>query len=82
MSEDQPAGFRAEPAGNGLKRIREIGRDQWLVKKLSGTVILKRADAGSLKITALDANGMPTKELGSGGQIKLQEDVIYYLIAK
>ncbi len=55
MSEDMPSHFRAEPAGTGLQRIVEIGRDPWLVKNLSGIVKFKRADAGQpLKVTALD----------------------------
>ena len=45
MSEEQPSGFRTEPAPGGEKRILDIGRDPWLVREIQGTVRFKRADA-------------------------------------
>lgn len=82
MSEDEPTGFRAEPIGNGLQRIAEIGGDPWLVKNLSGTVKFKRSDAAELKVTPLDFNGYPRKPIGSATEIKLSPDTVYYLITR
>jgi hypothetical protein len=82
MSEDMASGFRTEPAGNRLKRIAEIGRDAWRVKNLAGTVKFKRADAGSLKVTALDYHGYPGKTVGAATEIKLNPETVYYLIAR
>lgn len=80
MSEERSTDFRTEPAGNGQKRIVDIGRDPWLVKDLSGTVKFKRADSADLKVTPLDFNGYPTKSIGSASEIKLSPTTIYYLI--
>ena len=82
MSEDMASGFRAEPAGKGLQRIVEIGRDPWLVKNLSGVVKFKRADAGQMKVTALDFNGYRTSEVGTAAEIKLKADTVYYLVMR
>ncbi|HZK80597.1 MAG TPA: hypothetical protein VFC46_06005, partial [Humisphaera sp.] len=71
MSEDEPSGYRTQEAGNGMKRILDIGRNPWLVKDLSGTVKFKRADAASLKVTTLDFNGYPLKATGTATEIKL-----------
>jgi len=82
MSEERPTGYRTEDAGNGKHRITDIGRDPWLVKELSGTVKLKRADAASLKVTALDFNGYPLKEVGTAAEIRLGAQTVYYLITR
>ena len=82
MSENVPSGFRTEPAGNGLKKILDIGRDPWRVKDLSGTVKFKRADAGSMKVTALDFNGYPGKTTGTAAEIRLSPETVYYLITR
>jgi hypothetical protein len=81
MSEERPTGFRTEDAGNGKHRIIDIGRDPWLVKGLAGVVKLKRPDAASLKVTALDFNGYPLKPMGAATEIHLRPDTMYYLIA-
>jgi hypothetical protein len=81
MSEEKNGNFQTEPAGGQLKRIVNIGRDPWMVKELSGTVKLNRPDAAQLKVTALDFNGYPAKEIGTAAEIKLLPDVLYYLIA-
>jgi hypothetical protein len=82
MSEERSSGFRTQPAGNGEHRITDIGHDPWLVKELSGTVKLKRADAASLTVTALDFNGYPLKSVGTATEIKLNRETVYYLIAR
>jgi len=80
MSEEQPAGFRTEPAGDKLQRIVNIGTDPWKVKDLQGHVLFKRPDAAKLKWTALDFNGYPEKPLGAAREIELRPTTIYYLI--
>ena len=34
MSEERASGFATEDAGNGVKKITDIGHDPWQVKKL------------------------------------------------
>ncbi|MFO0952925.1 MAG: hypothetical protein U0835_17595 [Isosphaeraceae bacterium] len=80
MTEEKTMGFQTEPAGPGRKKILNIGRDPWLVRKAEGTVRFKRADASSLKVTALDPNGDPVKELGPAAEVALEPMTIYYLI--
>jgi len=81
MTEEKPTGF--ETAADGPRnRIVEIGRDPWLVRDIRGSVTLKRADAKSLKLTPLDANGYRLKSQLIGGTIELQRDVVYYLIER
>ena len=82
MSEERPTGFRTADGGNGTRRITDIGHDPWRVKELSGVVTFKRADASALKVTELDFNGYSVKEIGSAKEIKLSEDVMYYLIGR
>lgn len=82
MSEEKASGFRTEPAENGTLRITRIGHDPWLVRKLAGRVRFKRADAGELKVTALDGNGNPAGAAGTASDISLRPDTLYYLIQK
>ncbi|HEV7402924.1 MAG TPA: hypothetical protein VGO11_08365 [Chthoniobacteraceae bacterium] len=82
MSEDKASQFHAEPSGNGLQRIVEIGRDPWQIKNLSGVVKFKRADAAALKVTALDFNGYRKGAAGTAAEIKLQADTVYYLVER
>jgi hypothetical protein len=82
MSEEKATNFQTEPAGAGARRITNIGQDPWLVKELSGTMKFKRADAGELKVTALDFSGYPAKQLGSAAEIELQSATLYYLISR
>ena len=80
MSEERASGFETEPVSATVKRIKNIGRDPWQVKNLSGTVVFKRADAGQLKVTALDFNGRPAGEAGTAREIRLKPSTLYYLI--
>lgn len=81
MSEEKATGFSAGPAGQGVQRITSIGTDPWLVKELSGALRFKRADADKLKVTALDLNGYPVRQIGSAKQFSLLPDAPYYIIA-
>ena len=78
MSEEKASGFQTEDAGNGLKKISEIGHDPWLVKKLSGVVKFKT----QIKAQGLDANGYSTGEPINGSELKLAEAAIYYLVTR
>jgi hypothetical protein len=80
LSEEKASGFRTEPAGNGVKRITDIGHDPWLVRNIAGTVKVKRADAARLRVAALDMNGYPIREAGNAAEIKLDARTVYYLI--
>jgi hypothetical protein len=80
MSEERASGFETETVSATVKRIKNIGRDPWQVKNLAGTVAFKRADAGRLKVTALDFNGRPTGDAGPATGIQLKPATIYYLV--
>ena len=80
MTEEQPTGFRAIAGPGGVKTIASLGRDPWLVREIEGVVRFKRPDAASLRVTALDGNGDPHHVLTAGPEIRLQKDVLYYLI--
>ena len=80
MSEEKSTGFETQPAGNGVQKIIHIGREPWSIKSIGGTVKFKRADAATLKVTALDANGDKQDEAGTAVEIKLLPGALYYLI--
>jgi hypothetical protein len=80
MSEEKASEFQTEAVENGVKRVTNIGRDPWLVKEIRGTVNFKRADAATLKVTALDFNGYPVESVGTAENIKLRPSTLYYLI--
>lgn len=81
MSEERATGFETEPAGGKGKRIKNIGRDPWQVKKLSGTIVLKRPDVAQLTVKPLDLNGRPSGQPGEAARIILQPNTLYYLIS-
>ncbi len=82
MSEEKPAGWKAEPAGNGTQKIVNLGHDPWMIRSLSGTVKFTRPDAAQLKAVALDGNGYKGKEIGSAAEIRLEPGVLYYLLSR
>lgn len=81
-SEEQTTGFATTPIAADGKRITNIGRDPWQVKRISGTVTFGRDDAAQLKVTALDFNGYPADEVGNATKITLRPTVLYYLISR
>jgi hypothetical protein len=81
MSEERETNYQTEPVSANVKRIVNIGTDPWRVREFAGTVRFKRADAGQLKVTALDFNGYPAGPVGSAKELKLQPTTMYYLIA-
>jgi hypothetical protein len=82
MSEEKASGFETEPAGEGLKRIVNIGTDPWLVKELKGSVRLKRSDAAQLEVTPLDFNGYTQEASFAAAKFDLKPATMYYLIGK
>jgi hypothetical protein len=84
MSEERATGYATEDAGAGLKRIVSIGTDPWQVRALSGTVAFKGTEADELKVTALDFNGRPQREvpLGANATLALERATTFYLIER
>ena len=80
MSEDNNYGWSAP--GTGMRTVVDAGGPPIVVKKFSGRVSLKRADAESMKVKALDFNGYedPSCPCGSGRDIALLPTTIYYVI--
>lgn len=78
MSEEKATGFTTVDEGNGIKKITDIGRDPWLVKKLEGTVEFKTA----VKIQPLDFNGYPSGAAQTEAKLNLAPATIYYLITR
>ena len=95
MTEEQQYGYKTEPAKHSFAKgqaeidclkVVTTGDAPICVRKFAGSVSLKRADAGKLKVTALDPNGHTIKELpaGSGDSLKIEllPDCLYYAIQK
>jgi hypothetical protein len=92
MSEDETYNWRTESttaqfSDDGpqvpAKKITSIGTAPICVRKLEGTVSLKRDDASELQVVALDLNGYPRETLpGGADRIELQPDCLYYLITR
>lgn len=82
MSEEKSTEFSTEPAGEGMKRITNIGVDPWMIRELKGTVRFKRTDAARLRVTALDLNGYPERMVGDAEQVTLQPGTVYYLVTR
>lgn len=80
MTEEKATGFRTEAIGDRKQKITSIGENPWLVRKLEGEVKLKRPDAAKLKVTALDQMGLRTSATQAGPSIRLQPDVLYYVV--
>jgi len=92
MTEEKFTGWKTAPArvelekGKGqvdCQRIVSTGGAPMLVRSFKGTVTLKRADAGELKVTALDANGYALRDLpGGAAPLTLLPDCMYYIITQ
>lgn len=81
MSEEKATGFSVIPQGT-INLIENIGKDPWRVRNLQGRIALSRSDAAALKVTALDGNGYPVREVGAAAGFDLLPDVIYYQIGE
>jgi hypothetical protein len=80
MSEERATGFTAEEAGNGVKKITDLGRDPWRVKALRGTLSFKTGRAPHIQ--PLDLNGYPQGTPFRGRDLKLAPETIYYLVTR
>lgn len=80
MSEEKATGFTTEPASGEERRITSIGSDPWLIRKLEGEVKFKRKDAATLKVQALDLNGVPKEAAGTADRITLRPGTAYYAV--
>lgn len=78
MSEEQNFGWSA--SGHPQKTIQNLGQPPLVVRKLSGQISLRRSDASTLSVTALDNNGYVADTLGNASQITLRPDTLYYVI--
>jgi hypothetical protein len=82
MSEEKASDFQTEPAGNGLKRIVNIGVDPWMIRELQGTVQMKRSTGAPLNVSALDFNGYVVEKIGRADKFTLRPGTVYYLLAQ
>lgn len=78
MTEEKATGFATEDAGNGVKKIVEIGHDPWRVKRIEGSVEFKKG----AKIQPLDFNGYPKGNAISASDLKLLPETIYYFVTR
>jgi len=82
MTEDTNCGWTTRDSG-GTKTITDLGGPPIIVRNVEGTVTIKRPDAASLKVTALDANGYKRQEVpGGAAAIRLLPDCLYYVVTK
>ncbi len=80
MSEEQPTGYRTEPAEGGRRRIASLGKDPWQFRRLEGTVRLLRPGAERFRVLELDANGYVAGSVVGAHRILLRPDVIHYVL--
>ena len=80
MSEEQATGFATEDAGQGVRKITNIGRDPWQVKTLQGSVKFKTG--GPREFQPLDFNGYPAGTASRGTELQLAPQTLYYLVTR
>jgi hypothetical protein len=80
MSEEKATGFATEDAGNGVKKITNIGGDPWRVKNLQG--LLHFRNPRGLHIQPLDFNGYAKGAAATGNSLTLAPETIYYLLTR
>jgi hypothetical protein len=80
MTEERTTDFATEAVDATSKRITNIGRDPWQVRRIRGSVAFRRPDAATLRVTALDFNGRMARSVGPAAEIQLQPETLYYLI--
>lgn len=78
-SETQNTGWSAP--GSGPRAIVEVGGPPILVRELEGTIELRRGDAKTMEVWALDLHGTPKRRANGGADfIALLPDTLFYLI--
>lgn len=80
MSEEQATDFTTVDAGDGVRKITNIGKDPWRVKKLQGTVKFK--SSAGLQVQPLDFNGRAKGVASHTDELKLVPDTLYYLVTR
>lgn len=81
MSAEENFGWQTEEV-EGVKTLQSTGMAPLVVQEIKGQVALRRRDASQLIVTALDANGVPSKVIGAGDRWDLQPDVFYYWVTR
>jgi hypothetical protein len=79
----RPHGWKTEAAGDGARRIVELGSSPWNIENAEIQMLLK--NSAVTKATQLDANGIAVREVvvektAGGLRIVLPEDVMYLLL--
>ncbi len=90
VTEDFNYGWKTERATLKPRRndsiqglqVVDVGRSPIQHRRPAGTVRFTRADARSLRVTAVDWNGYPVAEHGTAKHIELGGDAISYVIQK
>ncbi|MFA0774047.1 MAG: hypothetical protein KEFWMYNX_002082 [Candidatus Fervidibacter sp.] len=67
---------------DGLLQIVSLGGSPLLVRDCFGRILFRRPDAKSLRVTALDANGYPTKIVADASRLSLLSGTLYYLVGE
>jgi len=78
MSEEKATHFQTEPLDGGLHRIKDVGRNPWRVRELSGSVQFK----DEVTFVPLDQNGHTLGESSSGKTITLAPHITAYLVTR
>jgi hypothetical protein len=79
MSEVQNDGFAT--TGDQPRTITDLGHPPLAVRRIAGSVTLRRGDGAALEVQALDFNGYPYRTAtGKGRRLPLLPDAIYYLV--
>lgn len=80
MSEDANYGWEAP--GDGMRDIEDLGSPPIVIRDFMGKVSLRREDAGSLQVTALDFSGYGEQVSLGANPLKLKPNTLYYLISR
>ena len=78
MSEEKTTHFQTEPLDGGLHRIKDVGRNPWRVRELSGSVQFK----DEVTFVPLDQNGHTLGESSIGKTITLAPHITAYLVTR
>jgi hypothetical protein len=79
MSEVQNDGFVA--SGNEQRTITDLGHPPITVRRIGGSVTLRRPGAATIEVQALDANGYAYRTAtGQGRRLPLLPDAIHYVL--
>jgi len=80
MSEEKNQGWETESKDSGIKQIVDIGKNPWMVKKISGRFSMRHPTSKDVLMTTLDFKGYPKGDAIQISEFELQPDTLYYLI--